>query len=65
MNSPRLLVVIEVEAPLRVCIVGVESAADARRMMDELRDGDAVMAAIRAALGQVWEELRKRSREAQ
>jgi hypothetical protein len=53
-----VLVSVEVEAPVRVCIVGVESAADARRLMDELRDGDAAMAAIRAGLGEVWEQLR-------
>jgi hypothetical protein len=65
-NGPRVVIVCEVEAPVRVCIVGVESPADAARLQDELSEdeGSKVMAAIRAGLGEAWYELRDRAQEA-
>lgn len=63
MNGPRVVVAVEVEAPVRIVVVGVESAADARRLMDELRDGEHTLAEIRCALGQAWEDLRELARE--
>ena len=64
-GPPRAVVIvtIAVEAPVVAHVIGVESAADARRLQHELHDGEKTMLAIAAALAEVWEELRERARE--
>jgi hypothetical protein len=58
----RVVIVLEADGATTADVIGVETAEDVQRLKRELRDRQ-VLAEIRQALSEAWDELSARAKE--